>query len=103
MKSNNEFIQKKFNGKFPVTETSSWTLAIDRFRDIYSLTLEAYDTNRNLNIFLGQAITEVECEFKSRSASIIIKTMIRDEAIDVNLRKLVFRSCPRCHPNSNAL
>ena len=67
------------------------------------MTLEIYDSNRNLNLFLGQVITEVEIQFEGLSASLIIKTMIRDEAIDLNLRKLIFRTCPRCQPNVSTI
>ena len=55
------------------------------------------------NILMGQAITEVELTFGRTTASVIIKTMVSDEAIDVNLRKLVFRNCIKCNPDNSKL
>ena len=73
-------------------------MTIDRFRDLYVMTLDIYENHCQTNILLGQAITEVEITFGRTTASMIIKTMVRGEAIDVNLRKLVFKNCPKCNP-----
>ena len=71
---------------------------VDRFRDLYQMTLDIYDNNRGLDIFLGQGLTEVIITFEKMKAAVVLKMNNRDDAIEINLRKLVFRQCPRCNP-----